>query len=185
MFYPSAALVARALTDDGLAAAPSFDAYVIDDALLYRQFLLLHQNSRGGASLLERQSATLMFLRRLFLRHARASGHNSAIAPRVAALVRDFLHAYCEDNIQIGDLASIAGVSETQVIRAFTKALGLPPHAYLIGLKVARARQMIRLGMSLSQASAQVGFADQSHLTRHFKRITGQTPGQYAAGIVS
>ncbi|MFZ6646519.1 AraC family transcriptional regulator [Undibacterium sp. TJN25] len=182
MFYPPVSLVARALAEEGGPPQKelSFHTHVIDDAVLYRRYWQMHEASRSQASLLERESRMLMFLRTLFARHTCAATDERPQAARVALVVKDFLHAYCEDNINTVDLAKAAHVSETQVIRAFTKFAGLPPHAYLIGLKVERARHYIRLGMSLAQASAQAGFADQSHLARHFKRITGQTPGQYA-----
>jgi len=184
MFYPSEAVVARALADcvDGeLAAAGHFEGHVIHDAALYREFVLLHESSRTSQPLLERQSRQLLFLKQLFTRHARGVvPAEPAACSTAAARVREYLHAHWRDKISTEDLARLAGVSETHVIRSFTQWVGMPPHAYLLGVKVEKAKALILRGTSLSEVAMSAGFSDQSHFTRHFKRTTGQTPGQYA-----
>ena len=56
------------------------------------------------------------------------------------------------------------------------------PHAFLEQPRVRRAQSLLRTGLLPADVAAEVGFADQSHLTRHFKRIVGVTPGRYRAG---
>ena len=63
--------------------------------------------------------------------------------------------------------------------RAFKEAFGLPPHAYLIQLRLARARQLLGRGLAPAQVAADLGFADQSHLGRWFRRAYGVTPAYY------
>ena len=180
MFYPSQNLVARTLADEG-ARAPSFDGHVLQDDALYLQFQALHRASQQAADLLERESRTLMFLRELFARHARVDvAAGSLRQPRTVSLVRQMLHDGCTAPLSIGDLAVEAGVSETQVIRSFTAAIGLAPHAYLVALRIERAKVLIRRGHALADVADRTGFSDQSHLSRHFKRITSLTPGQFA-----
>jgi AraC-like DNA-binding protein len=89
-----------------------------------------------------------------------------------------------EGPISIADLAQAAGVSATQVIRAFSTATGMPPHSYLVSLRVERAKAALRAGLSPAAAALDVGFSDQSQLTRHFKRLTGVTPGRFASEVV-
>jgi len=184
MFYPSEAMVARALADseDGSPGTPGhFEGHVIRDAALYREFVLLHESSRTSRPLLERQSRQLLFLKQLFTRHARGLVHVEPVAcSTAAARVREYLHAHWRDKISIDELARLAGVSETHVIRSFTQRVGMPPHAYLLGVKVEKAKALLLRGTSLSEVALGAGFSDQSHFTRHFKRTTGHTPGQYA-----
>ena len=66
--------------------------------------------------------------------------------------------------------------------RAFRAAYGLPPHAYLTNLRVQRARELLDAGLRPAEVAAHVGFTDQAHLTRHFKRVVGVPPGAYALG---
>jgi AraC-like DNA-binding protein len=55
----------------------------------------------------------------------------------------------------------------------------MPPHAFQTQVRVSRAKTLLLEGWSISQVASQTGFADQSHLTRHFKRLVGVTPGRY------
>lgn len=74
-------------------------------------------------------------------------------------------------------------LSRSQADRRFVYRNGLPPHAYQLCRRIARSRQLLRAGMSLSQVASTQGFADQSHFTRHFRRWVGLTPRQYAQGM--
>lgn len=85
----------------------------------------------------------------------------------------------------LAQLADAAGLSRYQLLRAFTRATGLTPQAYLIQRRLQQARWLILGGMSLVESAAASGFADQSHLTRLFKRAYGYTPGAYAKSSVS
>jgi AraC-like DNA-binding protein len=186
MFYPSPELVARALKD-ARHRPPSgdwgLDRHVIDDPALYREFEELHVSSQLRETLLERETRIAAFLRRLFERHGDISLERSgaSVAPRTVAIVREYLHAKAESQVSIADLAQAAGVSGTQVIRAFSAATGMPPHSYLVSLRVERAKGLLRAGTTPAVTALNVGFSDQSQLTRHFKRLTGSTPGRFAA----
>ncbi|WP_318153365.1 AraC family transcriptional regulator [Halomonas sp. ML-15] len=81
------------------------------------------------------------------------------------------------------DLADIAGVSQFQLVRGFSKATGLTPHAYLVQRRLQRARRLIAAGASLTDAAQRSGFADQSHMTRLFVRAYAISPGLYAAAM--
>lgn len=79
------------------------------------------------------------------------------------------------------DLAAMVGLSKYQVLRRFERAYGMPPHAWLQSRRVERVRALIRQGISLANAAACSGLADQSHMTRLFKRQFGFTPGAWRA----
>jgi AraC-like DNA-binding protein len=74
-------------------------------------------------------------------------------------------------------------MSRFQLLRAFALEIGLPPHAYRVQRRVVLARQWIARGVSLADAAAAAGFADQSHMTRAFVRLLGVTPANYAAAM--
>jgi AraC-like DNA-binding protein len=78
------------------------------------------------------------------------------------------------------ELSAIAGLSPFHLVRSFTRRFGLPPHAYQIHVRVERARALLTTGMPPVQVASSVGFADQSHFTRHFRRINNVTPANYA-----
>ena len=81
------------------------------------------------------------------------------------------------------ELAEHAGLDKFRLVRAFRAEVGLPPYEYLTQLRVARARELLRHGVSVAEAAHTLGYYDESQLHRHFRRIVGVTPGVYAAGF--
>lgn len=114
----------------------------------------------------------------LMSRHGSQPFHTETRAGSLGA-VRERLADIAGPAPSLGDLARIAGASKYQLLRAFRKRYGLPPHAWLMSLRAERARSLIHGGASLAAAAAQSGFADQSHMTRTFRRFYGYTPGAW------
>ena len=75
-------------------------------------------------------------------------------------------------------MAAAAHLSIYHFARRFKAATGLPPHQYVIARRVERARQLLQAGtaLSLAEVAAHAGFADQSQLSHHFKRLVGVAP---------
>jgi transcriptional regulator of acetoin/glycerol metabolism len=83
-------------------------------------------------------------------------------------------------NICLEDLADAAGLSVHHFARAFKQTMGLSPHRYLVQQRVERAAELLgTTDRPLSQIALDVGFADQSHLSRNFTRFTGSTPNAF------
>jgi AraC-like DNA-binding protein len=101
--------------------------------------------------------------------------------PKAIQKAKEYLTAKFSEQIHLTDLAQTSGLSPYYFLRSFQKALGLTPHEYLCNLRVEKARKLLASGASISDAAAQTGFFDQSHLHRHFRRLLGITPGQYRA----
>lgn len=99
--------------------------------------------------------------------------------PRVAHTAREFLHSHTHQDIGLDDLALVTGVDRFRLTRAFKAAFGIAPHAYLIQLRLARARRLLASGQSPAEVAAALGFADQSHLGRWFQRVYRMTPAHY------
>ena len=99
--------------------------------------------------------------------------------PRGAARMRECLN---EEGLHIDleTLAKRAGLSRFQALRVFKQRYGLPPHAYQLCLRVGHARRLLQEGTPAADVASRCGFADQSHFIRHFKRLSGVTPMQYA-----
>jgi AraC-like DNA-binding protein len=100
-------------------------------------------------------------------------------AHAVVLRIRDYLRREFARTVTLDELGRRAGMCRFALARAFTREVGLPPHAYQTQLRVLRACELIREGTPLSAVALHVGFSDQSHLCRHFKRILGMTPGAY------
>jgi AraC-like DNA-binding protein len=100
-------------------------------------------------------------------------------APTAVRTVCDLLEGRLAEPPSLAELAAVTGLSQFALLRAFRAQTGLPPHAYLNQLRVRRARSLLDDGLPATAVAAVTGFADQAHLTRHFKRVVGVPPGAY------
>lgn len=99
---------------------------------------------------------------------------------RAVARAKAYLEEKCEEAVTLDELAAVAGVSRFRLAHAFSKEVGIPPHAYQLHVRIARAQSLLMRGMPQADVAAELGFTDQSHFSRHFKRIWRVTPGEYA-----
>jgi len=107
---------------------------------------------------------------------------SAANQPRVVADALQFIHQNYARDVGLSDIAAAVHVSPFHLARVFKRTLGVSPHQHMIQVRVNNARSLLTGGSSrrsLAEIASAVGFADQSHLTRHFKRITGVTPRRF------
>jgi AraC-like DNA-binding protein len=144
----------------------------------------LHGALEGEATALERQERACELFELLVTQFMEHVGAARPVRPASAVRrARDLLHDRFADNVSLDDLAVASGVGRFQLARQFHAAFGLPPHAYQMHVRVSRAMTLIRRGLPLVQVALETGFHDQSHLTRHFTRTVGISPGRYRQGV--
>jgi AraC-like DNA-binding protein len=124
------------------------------------------------ATLLDVRAALLSRLRRRPVPDARPR-------PALAAELRDLLDSRLVDGVTLAEAGRLLGAHPGSLGRAFHAAFGIAPHAYLVGRRVDRARHLLHDGWGIAEAAVASGFYDQAHLTRHFTRVLGMTPGGY------
>lgn len=100
----------------------------------------------------------------------------------LAHRLRDLLDARLTERTTLEHAARQLHAHPAHLVRAFTAAFGLPPHQYLTSRRIDRARHLLLDGHPPTTVATTLGFHDQSHLTRHFRRILGTTPGRFARG---
>ena len=113
---------------------------------------------------------------------ARASAGSHAAS---LGRVRDYLRDNPGELVTIAELAALAGLTESHLIRAFHREFGLPPHAYHLRRRLAAASELLASGVSVSTVAYECGFADQSHLSRKFKEVYGLTPAAWATAVAT
>ena len=97
-----------------------------------------------------------------------------------AARAREALEMSIATSPTLEALATTLGTNRFALLRDFKRSFGITPHAFLLRLRIERARERIARGADLSEVALALGFADQPHFSRMFKRVVGVTPGQYA-----
>jgi AraC family transcriptional regulator len=111
-----------------------------------------------------------------------SAGSNTPSQSRAVAEALQFIHDNYARDVGLDDIAAAANLSPSQLTRLVKQTLGVSPYQHVIQVRVNNARHLLSAGSgrrSLAEIASAVGFADQSHLTRHFKRLTGVTPRRY------
>ncbi|RKN12107.1 helix-turn-helix transcriptional regulator [Streptomyces radicis] len=184
VLYPSAALVGEGLAGGGV---PHFPEAVVRDPALAHALARAHRavtEGPGGDDPLRAESELPHLLAELAVRHAGARPVRPIPhADRVARAVRDRLADQIRTPPTLAELAADLGLSRFHLVRAFRDVTGMPPYAWLAQHRVARARALLDAGRRPAEAAAAVGFADQAHLTRWFRRVLGVTPGAYRNSV--
>lgn len=193
MLYPDVPLLQNALAElregslpEGEQGIPFFANPVIQDAQLAAQLHRSHMALETSDSPLERESCLLWTLTQLIARHADRRPLLTPLSQEqsVVQQVRGYLHDHYASTVSLEQLAGVVHLKPLRLLRVFQRAVGLPPHKYLVQVRVVRAKGLLSAGMPIAQVAHDTGFSDQSHLNRHFKRLVGVTPGQYAAGCL-
>ena len=183
-FYPSESLIRTAAAELGTTSAilPSFRKPVFTDQYLYDVLFAFHRSLADPLSALEQETHLRHAISLLVRRYTEPGSSKSRLAGATPASrrARQYLDERYMRDVSLSELATACGCSPFHLARAFTAQFGLPPHAYLNNLRVKNAKRMIRAGTPLADVAYAVGYCDQSHLNRRFKRIVGVTPRQYA-----
>ncbi|WP_431043756.1 AraC family transcriptional regulator [Streptomyces sp. P1-3] len=161
---------------------PAVDGPDMIDALLRRRVGQLHSALSRRGDELEAESRLALIGERLrgHLR-PRLVAHPPQAARGVAHSLRELLDERLLHGVSLDEAAKLVHAHPTHLVRAFTAAFGIAPHQYLMARRVDRARRLLLDGRPSAEVAAAAGFYDQSHLTRHFKRLMGVTPGRYAS----
>jgi AraC-like DNA-binding protein len=187
MFYLDSILLQRAVAEftGQRRDVPFFPHPTFNDPDLAGILRNLHISLEGAATALERQSKFIWTFAHLASRHADDPSTERTVGNErsIVKLVREYLGDHFAQNVTLNEIAILSGLSSYHLIRVFREETGLPPHAYQSQVRINRAKRMLRQRKAISAVAIETGFGDQSHFTRHFKRMTGVTPGQYQQAV--
>lgn len=175
----------------GLRAIEPKCLHGFDDPLLREMVLGLRaegqsENPEGRlyAELLATAVAARLLHRYAVKRGAAPERLGGLTKPRLRRVI-EFIHAGLGDDLSLVHMAGVVELSPFHFARLFKQSTGFSPHEYVTRCRVERARELLlHKHASLSEVARQVGFCDQSHLARHFRRFTGMTPAAYARSLL-
>jgi AraC family chemosensory pili system transcriptional regulator ChpD len=104
---------------------------------------------------------------------------NAAAGKSLIGRAQELLAAQLHQSLPLDHLGEALGLSKFHLLRTFQKETGLSPRQWAMQLRTRRAKGLLRNGMAAGEVAHQLGFADQSHLNRHFRAAYGLTPGRY------
>jgi AraC family transcriptional regulator len=105
------------------------------------------------------------------------AGLSNSTLKRVLA----YIHAHLDQDLSLTELAAIAQFSPNYFAIQFKQSTGLAPHQYILCQRIATAKTLLLNGHEIAEVAHLLGFAHQSHFTRHFKRLVGVTPKRFLA----
>ncbi|MFJ8107527.1 AraC family transcriptional regulator [Streptomyces sp. NPDC096132] len=161
---------------------PAVDAPDLRDPVLRQRVGQLHSALVRPGDELEADSRLTLIGERLrdHLRHpAGADVRAPRPDPALARRLRELLDASVVQGIGLEEAARVVQAHPAHLVRAFSGAYGIAPHQYLTARRVDRARRLLLGGVPPGEVAVAAGFYDQAHLTRHFRKLVGVTPGRY------
>jgi len=181
--YPTPEMLQQVSADffSEKGVTPWFPQAVIHDEGLAAQLLILFDLFAVQNNHLLKQSLFLSTLALLLQRHGKGRKelrHLSQANEKILR-IKEILAFEPEKDHQLQDLANEVNLSPWHLLRQFKKQTGLPPHAWLIQVRLRKAICLLKQGVDISMTAQLCGFSDQSHFNRHFKRTIGCTPSQY------
>jgi len=180
MLYLDPTLMAREVEEE-IVGEVEIVHPVARDQLLAGHFARLFEClTASRPDRLARDENLLRCVVHLLRQHGKARSPSSGRTPCVAKAVQR-LDSDTETSVSLAELAALSGVSRFQLLRGFSREIGITPHAYLVQRRVLRAKQFLADGQTPAEAATRAGFADQSHMTRAFVRQFGVTPSRYVA----
>jgi AraC-like DNA-binding protein len=182
MLYVDTAWLAELQRELGLSANQDFHPFrsrLSRDARLYRQLGRLVALCRDGESTaLQKQSEAVAFfsaVQSLLLPTGWSVSESHAKLQQAA----DFINDHYAAELSLQDISTAASLSSSYLIRAFRQRYHMTPHEYLLNCRIQRGKALLRRGHGIADVAQALGFADQAHFQRIFKRLVAATPGQY------
>jgi AraC-like DNA-binding protein len=182
MFYLPAPLLGKA-TGLGDEYIPHFNMCAIRDLPSAKQLTWLHRNlTTPSISVLAYESHLLEFIDALIRRYAHPGAPTTPQYASITGAIRQaktYLAEHCDQKISLDTLSSHVGLSPYHFLRIFKETVGMSPHAFLMQMRIDQAKSQLMRGDAIVNVAADLGFHDQSHLTKQFKSLVGVTPQRY------
>ena len=157
---------------------PIFKTHIVDDVILYHKLVRVFQSYGLKEDLLLIESNIIDALSYLIKNHCQEAKNIEAYFDnnKIIKQSLEFINDSLEMPLSLDNLASNLNISKYHFLRVFKKQTGLTPHQYIINQRVEKAVALITKGSTILDAALEVGFNDQSHFNRNFKRFYDHSP---------
>jgi AraC-like DNA-binding protein len=154
----------------------------IEDPAIVLGFEAVHRALRDPDGTLEAESHLALMAERIRRRLGGVGDDPPLVGgDALATSLRDLLDDRSRETPTLAEAGVFLHASPSQLVRSFTRTFGIAPHRYVVGRRIDAARRLLLDGVPLARAAVDAGFHDQAHMTRHFRRHVGVTPGRYVA----
>ena len=182
-WYIAPEIMRQAAEERGRSGTPRFAQEVTEDPRTYQVLTRATRVLERETGALELQETLTHLLDAILGQYAE---HRHVLADiivhRAVRRMRDQIRACYAEELSLDVLAKHAGLNKFYALRAFKRAMGVPPHAYQRYLRIARAYELLGAGRPSTEIAHELGFCDQSHFIRCFRQVALVTPRQYQVG---
>ncbi|MCP3924151.1 MAG: AraC family transcriptional regulator [Desulfobacterales bacterium] len=186
MFYPTPALIKKALGDlEYPDKLPFFKESVLQDNQLFWKIVEFKRSLHISSGDLAVESCFLEIIDHFIKKYAdfSYSGRDLGNVCKKMDYIREKIDSDFTENLSLEQLSHDINISPYALMRQFKKKTGISPYLYQSNLRIRNAKNLLVKGYPLVEAALESGFHDQSHLTKHFKKWIGVTPGDYIKGL--
>ena len=177
MLYVSEKAMKRVLEDN--QDLPIFNENVVYNAKLADNIIDLHQSIEIGSEAIFLQESFSSTMLELIARYTAVTELKEKKEHLAVQKVKEYLNEQYSSHIKIDDLAELSGLNRAYLMRVFRSQVGISIYSYLIQQRIEAAKTILLDNRSSVETALELGFADQSHFIRSFKKLTGGTPHQY------
>lgn len=159
----------------------SLGTKVFENAQIWQELAALHWQMFANQEKLELENNLLSIFNSLLKSQGSYSQpqHLGQDCSKRLNRITEYLRENLSQKTSLESLAKLTGCTSFHLIRLFKEQKGMTPHAYLVQMRLERAKYLLDQGVGIAEAAIDTGFSDQSHLTRNFKKRYGVTPAVY------
>lgn len=162
----------------------AFNQVLQSNPSLFTQFDCLFKQLRESDNKLAAETLLIEYLKTLFGKDLNTQSDLKALDNFHIHRVKELIMDQLDSPWSLDDFCAETGLSRYHLIRSFKQQYGQAPHAYQLNQRINRAKQLLQQGNGLAETALELGFADQSHFQRHFKKRVAVTPKSYQSFFV-
>ncbi len=164
-----------------------FKKTILKSQKLYEEYIQTNKFLYTNSFYLEKEEKLLNFLMKIFSTECsiKEDIYNKKGDDKIFKKTKEFIDKNINENITLLEIENEVKVNQYKIIRIFKDKIYLTPHAYLMNSKINKAKELIKKGVDISDVYFLLGFFDQSHFIRNFKKIVAVTPKQYQDSILN
>lgn len=168
--------------DDSVVDFVNIPVDILEDKVFYDEYLDLCKFLFSDNYILDKEDMLIDFFVKFFSLYLDKS--------KVPTVSKEFdeivlyLQNNYKENISIGELSKLFNLNTFYIIRLFKSKINLTPHAYMLNLKINKAKELLQNGYSIVDTALECGFFDQSHFHKNFTKIVATTPKEYRLNFV-
>ena len=152
---------------------------IIKDMGLAKQFIKVHDMIMENENEMEREELFILFMDELIDKYSKYKSLEITNENIKIQTIENYIKENYDKIISLDILSEISGLNKYSVIRSFTKIKGITPYRYIETIRINKSKELLKFNNDIVEVALKLGFTDQSHFTKTFKKLTGLTPGEY------